>query len=75
MDFDEASIVVNLLAKPDGGFLRIDVLYVTRPPTHSTKDIEPITPSAAGQLGPIGELLLVLGPEYSFLVVFLFRSY
>src|SRR5687767_8101188 len=61
MDFNQpALIIINLLPKSKGRFLRVHFLQVTRQPAEAARHIEAIAPATAGQLVPLTELLLVL---------------
>src|SRR5438552_1315748 len=61
-----ALVVVNLLPKPERRLLIVDFLQIARLPTHSTDNVQPITPSATRQVGPVPEFFLVLDPVAHF---------
>ena len=61
VNFDQfALVVVNLLVEAQGGFRVVHFLEVAGTPAESAGYVQSVTPSAAGELVPGTELLLVL---------------
>jgi hypothetical protein len=61
MGFDQFPLViVNLLPKTQGVFVRIHFFQITRLPAQTPGDIDPVTPSSVGQFHPLAELLLIV---------------
>jgi hypothetical protein len=67
MGFDQfALVIVNLLPKAHRGFVGIYLLQITRLPAQTPGHVQPITPSATGQLFPLTKFPFRFGGVCSF---------
>src|SRR5258706_8572919 len=67
IDLDQPALfIVNLLPEPNSRVIGAHLLEIACEPTRSSRNVQPVTPSAVRQLIPIAEFLLVLRPRTHF---------